>query len=159
MTALSPFNGMNLDRLLEARQRERPNHPFLIWAPFDGEVKIWTYRQFATEAAQLAGGLAARGIGVGDRVLVHFENCPEALLVRFALARLGAVCVATNAMAAGPEIAHYAEASSATAAITQQSFAELVSAHACNVRWVVAAKGADASYGVDSLTALFAEPA
>jgi crotonobetaine/carnitine-CoA ligase len=55
MTALSPFNGMNLDRLLEARQRERPNHPFLIWAPFDGEVKIWTYRQFAIEAAQLAG--------------------------------------------------------------------------------------------------------
>ena len=55
MTALSPFNGMNLDRLLEARQRERPNLPFLIWAPFDGDVKIWTYRQFAIEAAQLAG--------------------------------------------------------------------------------------------------------
>ena len=46
---------MNLDRLLQARQQERPNHPFLIWAPFDGEVKIWTYRQFAIEAAQLAG--------------------------------------------------------------------------------------------------------
>ena len=90
MTALSPFNGMNLDRLLDARQQERPNHPFLIWAPFDGEVKIWTYRQFAADAARIAGGLAARGIGPGDRVLVHFENCPEALLVRFALARLGA---------------------------------------------------------------------
>src|SRR3954454_15683397 len=140
MTALSPFNGMNLDRLLEARQRERPNHPFLIWAPFDGEVKIWTYRQFATDAARLAGGLAKRGIGPGDRVLVHFENCPEALLARFALARLGAICVATNAMAAGPEITHYAESSRATAAITQANFAELVSSPARDVRWVAAAE-------------------
>ena len=142
-------------------ERERPNHPFLIWAPFDGEAKTWTYRQFAADAARLAGGLAARGIGPGDRVLVHFENCPEALLVRFALARLGAVCVATNAMAAGPEIAHYAEASRATAAITQASFAELVSSHARHVRWVVAAEreSADARYGADSLAALFAEPA
>jgi crotonobetaine/carnitine-CoA ligase len=161
MTALSPFNGLNLDRLLEERARARPDHPFLIWAPFEGDAKTWTYGEFAADAARLAGGLAARGIGVGDRVLVHFENCPEALLVRFALARLGAVCVATNAMAAGPEIAHYAEASRATAAITQASFAEMVSSHARHVRWVVAAEreGTGAGYGADSLAALFAEPA
>lgn len=152
---------MNLDRLLEARARERPDHPFLIWAPFEGEGKIWTYRQFASDAARLAGGLAARGIGPSDRVLVHFENSPEALLVRFALARLGAVCVATNALAAGPEIAHYAEASRATAAITQASFAELVSTHARNVRWVIAAEreSVEVNYGADSLAVLFAEPA
>ena len=124
---------MNLDRLLDARQQERPNQPLLIWAPFEGKAKTWTYREFAADAARLAGGLAARGIGVGDRVLVHFENCPEALLLRFALARLGAVCVATNAMAAGPEIAHYSKASRAKAAITQASFAELVSSHARGV--------------------------
>ena len=81
--------------------------------------------------------------------------------MRFALARLGAVCVATNAMAAGPEIAHYAESSRAMAAITQASFAELVSSHARDVRWVAAAtgEGADAGHGSDSLDALFAEPA
>ena len=140
MTALSLFDGLNLDRLLDERARERPDHPFLIWAPFEGEARNWTYRQFATDAARLAGGLAARGIGPGDRVLVHFENCPDALLVRFALARLGAVCVATNAMAAGPEIAHYASSSRATAAITQASLAELVSSHARDVRWVAAAE-------------------
>src|SRR5204863_3020518 len=156
MTALSPFNGLNLDRLLEQRARERTDHPFLIWSPFESEAITWTYGRFAADAARLAGGLAARGVKPGDRVLVHFENCPEALLVRFALARLGAVCVATNAMAAGPEITHYAEASRATAAITQASFAELTSAHARNVRWVVAAErdGATAGYGADSLTAL-----
>src|SRR4029079_19364531 len=156
MTDLSPFSGLNLDRLLGERARERPDHPFLIWAPFEGEARTWTYRQFATDAARLAGGLAARGIGPGDRVLVHFENCPEALLVRFALARLGAVCVATNAMAAGPEIAHYAESSGAMAAITQASFADLVSSHARQLRWVVAAErdGFSARYGTDSFTTL-----
>lgn len=155
MTAFSPFTGLNLDRLLDARVRERPDHPFLVWAPFEGQTKTWTYRQFATDAARLAGGLAGRGIGRGDRVLIHFENCPEALLARFALARLGAVCVATNAMAAGPEITHYAESSLATAAITQASFAEMVASYAPDLRFV-AASGAE---GADSLSTLFAKPA
>ncbi len=155
MAEPSPFAGLNLHRLLDARACERPDHPFLVWAPFEEETKTWTYRKFATDAARLAGGLARRGIGPGDRVLVHFENCPEALLARFALARLGAVCVATNAMAAGPEIAHYAESSRATAAITQASFAEMVASHAPALRFV-AASGAE---GADSLSTLLADPA
>ena len=161
MTHLSPFEGTNLDLLLEDRARQRPDHPFLVWAPFEGPSRNWTYRQFATDAARLAGGLAKRGIGPGDRVLVHFENCPETLLARFALARLGAVCVATNAMAAGPEITHYAGSSRATAAITQAKFAELVASHAPDVKWIAVADaaGANASCGSDSFDALFAEPA
>jgi crotonobetaine/carnitine-CoA ligase len=154
MILLSPFNGLNLDRLLDARARERPDHPFLVWAPFEGEARTWSYRQFADDAKRLAGGLARRGVGLGDRVLVHFENCPEALLVRFALARLGAICVATNAMAAGPEIAHYAESSRATTAITQESFAELVAYHARDVHLVVISS----SEGAESLSSLLAEP-
>jgi len=154
MTSLSPFHGLNLDRLLSARAVERPSHPFLIWAPHEGEPKTWTYRQFAAEAACLAGGFAKRGIGIGDRVLVHLENCPQALLVRFALARLGAVCVATNAMAAGPEIAHYAESSHATGAVTQPDFADTVASHARGVRFIATAGGK----GADALDALYAEP-
>ena len=92
MTALSPFQGLSLDRLLDARARERPDHPFLVWAPFDGEARTWTYWQVAADAARLAGGLAARGIGPGDRVLVHFENCPETLLVRSEERRVGKEC-------------------------------------------------------------------
>jgi len=155
MTAVSPFHGLTLDRLLDARARERPEHPFLVWVPFEGGPKSWTYRQFAHATACLAGGLAKRGIGPGDRVLVHFENCPEALLVRFALARLGAVCVATNAMAAGPEITHYADSSSAVAAITQAGFADTVASHARRLRFVAVA----GITGADSLDALYAEPA
>lgn len=155
MIALSPFKGLNLDCLLDARARERPDHPFLVWELFEGDAKAWTYRQFALDAARLAGGLAKHGIGPGDRVLVHFENCPETVLVRFALARLGAVCVATNALAAGPEIAHYAASSRAVAAITQASFAATVASHARDLRFVVTSGGK----GADSLASLFTDPA
>jgi crotonobetaine/carnitine-CoA ligase len=155
MNALSPFASLNLDRLLDVRMNERPDHAFLVWAPFEGETRTWTYRQFATEAARLAGGLVKRGVGAGDRVLVHFENCPEALLARFALARLGAVCVATNAMAAGQEIRHYAESAGAVAAITQASFAQIIASNAAGLRFV-AASGAE---GADSLSCLFDDPA
>ena len=108
---VGPFANLDVPWLLRMRAESRRNHPFLVWAPFEGPSRNWTYGQFATDAARLAGGLAKRGIGPGDRVLVHFENCPETLLARFALARLGAICVATNAMAAGPEITHYAGSS------------------------------------------------
>jgi crotonobetaine/carnitine-CoA ligase len=155
MTSLSPFCGLNLDRLLAVRALERPDHSFLVWAPLEGEPKTWTYRQFAAEAARLAGGFARRGIGCGDRVLVHLENCPQALLVRFALARLGAVCVATNAMAAGPEITHYAESSRAVAAVTQPDFADTVASHARGIRFIAIAGGK----GSESLETLYTEPA
>lgn len=161
MTPLSPFDGLNLNLLLEQRALDRRDHPFLIWAPFDGPPKTWSYGDFATDAARLASGMSARGIGVGDRVLAHFENCPEALLVRFALARLGAICVATNAMAAGPELSYYAECSRASAAITQAKFAELVSSHAKNVRWTAVADvtNSGSSYSSDCLRTQSAEPA
>ncbi len=110
---LHPFSGLDLTALLEARARQRGAHPLLLWAPFDAPAEIWSYARFAEEAARIAGGLAARGVQAGDRVLVHLENCPEALLARFACARLGAICVGTNAMAAGPELAWFAEFSGA----------------------------------------------
>jgi crotonobetaine/carnitine-CoA ligase len=161
MSVLSPFEGTNLDLLLEQKARDRRDHVFLVWAPFEGTQKTWTYGEFAADVARLAGGIAARGIGPGDRVLVHFENCPEALLARFALARIGAICVATNAMAAGPEIAHYAASSRASAALTHAKFGDLVSSHAKDLRWTAVADDGEGSgsSGSDSLGSLFAEPA
>ena len=40
MTALSPFEGLNLDKLLQERAAQRRDHPFLVWAPFEGEPQI-----------------------------------------------------------------------------------------------------------------------
>lgn len=133
---VSPFVGADLAAWLEDLSRRRGPHPALIWSPFEGEARVWSYARFVHEVASLAGGLARRGVRPGDRILVHLENCPEMLLARFACAWIGAVCVGTNAHAAGPELAWYAASTGAVAAITQPKFASLVEDHCRGLRWL-----------------------
>src|SRR3569833_3146013 len=85
-----PIMGLDAAMLLDTRAGQRGDHPMLVWAPFTGDGETWSYARFAHDGACIAGGLAARGIRQGDRVLVHMENCPETLLARFACWRLGA---------------------------------------------------------------------
>lgn len=122
--------------LLAARARERGSHSFLVWAPFEGEGRTWSYAQFAEDAARIAGGLAARGVVPGDRVIVHMENCPELLLAWFACAHLGAVCVNTNAASAGPELEHFVRLTGAVGAITQPQFEPLFAQHGRELKWL-----------------------
>ena len=37
----------------------------------------------------VAAGLAERGVTKGDKVLIHADNCPEAVIAWYACARLG----------------------------------------------------------------------
>jgi len=52
---------------------------------------VWTYERLASEAERLAHGLAAHGIGPGDRVVLHMMNRPEMLVAYYACFRLGAI--------------------------------------------------------------------
>jgi crotonobetaine/carnitine-CoA ligase len=141
------YAGLDVPALLRARARERGMHPFLVWAPFEGPARTWSYTQFADETARIAGGLAARGIAPGDRVIVHMENCPELLLAWFACAHLGAVCVNTNAASAGPELEYFARMTGAVAALTQPRFEPLFSTHCGSLKWLaVTGAGFDSLY-------------
>lgn len=53
----------------------------------------WTWRELDLRVARVAGGLAARGIGAGDRVALFVSNRPEFIVALFAVQRLGAVAV------------------------------------------------------------------
>ena len=81
--------------------------------------ETWSYAELADAVARIAGGLAARGIGAGDRVLIHCENCPETVLARFACAWLGATALLSNAHLAAPELARIVAALRPRGAITQ----------------------------------------
>lgn len=135
-TFLNPFTGFDLSALLDTRARALGSHPFLAWSPFEGPSRIWSYAQFADEVACIAGGLAARGVAKGDRVMVYLENCPETLLMLFACARLGAIHMPINAMAAGPELAWYAHSSGASVAVTQPRLAGTLAAHCADLVWI-----------------------
>jgi carnitine-CoA ligase len=131
-----PFHGLDVNWLLATRAETRRTHPFLIWEPFVGPRRTWTYAQFRHDVLKLAAGLQARGVRAGERVLVHLDNAPELELAWFACHHIGAVIVTTNTRSAGPEIAYYTEASGAVAAITQPELASVVADHAKGIRWL-----------------------
>ena len=56
----------------------------------DGITKI-TYAELQTRVASLAGALAAKGVGKGDRVIIYMPMVPEALEAMLACARIGAI--------------------------------------------------------------------
>jgi len=134
---VSPYGGLDMGLLLLQRAEQYADRTFLTWAPFDGERDSWTYRAFAERVASLAAGLKARGIGQGDRVLLHMDNSPEFLLSWHAIARAGGVAVATNARASGEELSYFAEHSHVIGAITQPDLAKLVSENCLSLTWQV----------------------
>ena len=132
----SPFGGQDIRTLLRAQATARGDKTFLIWAPFEGEEQRWTYRAFVERAERVAAGLWKRGVRAGDRVLVHLENCPEALFAWFGCGILGAVAVTTNARSSADELAYFASHSRAVGAITQPKFRALLSDAAPSLSFV-----------------------
>jgi len=107
------------------RSQSRRNHPFLIWAPFEAPARSWSYGEFHDRVGALAAGLVRRGIKPGEYVLIHLDNCIEAVLAWFACVELGAIAVTTNTRSAAAEMEYFAGHCGAVAAITQPAYAEL----------------------------------
>src|SRR5947207_14256640 len=133
---VGPFAGLDVPWLLRMRAETRTDHPFLIWAPFNAPGRKWSYGEFHDRVGALAAGLARRGIRPGEYVLIHLDNCIEAVLAWFACVELGAIAVTTNTRSAAAEMEYFAGHCGAVAAITQPAYAELISAHARGLRWI-----------------------
>jgi crotonobetaine/carnitine-CoA ligase len=128
--------GQDIPLLLEHWATHKPDHAALVWSPRDGAGRRYSYAELLTDVRRLAVGLAARGIGRGDKVLIHAENCPEMVLSWLACATLGAVAVTTNTKSVGPEVTYFAEHTGAVAAITQPQYAAMVAAAAPALKWI-----------------------
>ncbi|HJZ21366.1 MAG TPA: AMP-binding protein, partial [Bradyrhizobium sp.] len=133
---VGPFAGMDVPWLLRMRAESRRDHPFLVWAPFDAPARRWTYGEFHERVGALAAGLAGRGIKSGEFVLIHLDNCIEAVLAWFACVELGAIAVTTNTRSAAAEMEYFAGHCGAVAAITQPAYAETISRHCRGLRWL-----------------------
>lgn len=77
-----------------------PRHPAL-----ESAGRVWTFRDLDALASAVAGSLAARGVGPGDRVAMLGGNDPAYPPVLFGIARAGAVAVPLNWRLSGPELA------------------------------------------------------
>ena len=60
-------------------------------SPITNSQSKITYAELQTHVASLAGALAAKGVGKGDRVIIYMPMVAEALEAMLACARLGAV--------------------------------------------------------------------
>ena len=60
-------------------------------SPITGTSSTITYAALRDQVAHFAGALAARGIGMGDRVIIYMPMVPEALVAMLACSRIGAI--------------------------------------------------------------------
>src|SRR4051794_8730909 len=153
---LNPFKGRDIPWLLATQAEAHASEVFLIWEPREGASVPYTYAEFATQVRQVAAGLNKRGVGLGDRVLIHMENCPEFLLSWFACAELGAIAVTTNTKSSGAELEYFAEHAGVIGVITQPRFYDVVASAAAGAKWAICT---DDDAGVAATTAVAVEDA
>ena len=110
---------MNLAHIATQNARRLAEHPAFIW----GE-KTLDWAEIDAQVSALAAGLRARGIGKGDRLLVHSKNCDAMFVSMFATFRLGAVWVPTNFRLLPDEVAYLATASGAKGFLCHGDFPE-----------------------------------
>jgi len=116
---------MNLAHLITQNARRFGDQAGFIW----GE-RAWTWREIDRQVSGFAAALATRGIGKGDRLLVHSKNCDEMFWSMFAAFRLGAIWVPTNFRLMPDEVAYLAQASGAKGFLCHGDFPEHASAAA-----------------------------
>jgi bile acid-coenzyme A ligase len=87
------------DEMLSLVQRlgelatDEPGAPLYIQVGVDGSEVVLTSRELDRRSAQMAGAMAAKGVGAGDRVALGLRNSPELMISAFAAWKVGATPV------------------------------------------------------------------
>ncbi len=76
-----------------------PDRPYIL-----AESGSLSYSEVRARSLDLAAGLVALGVAVGDRVALLVDNRPEYAAIKFAIARVGAIAVPLNYSYKGDEI-------------------------------------------------------
>jgi long-chain acyl-CoA synthetase len=84
-----------------------------------------TYEQLNAAASQVAGGLAAMGVGVGDHVALSCPNVPWFPIAYFGILKCGAVVVPLNVLLKPREIAYHLKDSRSKACLVFEGSSEL----------------------------------
>ena len=82
----------------------------------------FTYREFAAAVDEVAAGLMALDVQVGDRVGIWSPNCAEWVLVQYATARIGAILVTINPAYRVAELEYVLNQSGTSVLVAAESF-------------------------------------
>src|SRR5213596_645731 len=110
---------MNLAALLFDVARRLPRQPAV-----SDDRHSWSYGEFAVRVARIAGGLRARGLAPGDRVLLSLENCGEFVELLFGCWAAGLCAVPANARLHPREVEYIADNSGARLLIATPGVAD-----------------------------------
>ena len=82
-----------LPYVLEYQAQTRADEIFLSWGH---EGRTWSYVEMNLQVNRLANGFLEQGMHKGDYVALFLSNCPEFILVWFALSKIGAIELALS---------------------------------------------------------------
>jgi bile acid-coenzyme A ligase len=91
--ATQSSGGISFTRRIRELALERPDERAFTFIADDGSEPAFTWPELHRRSSQLAGALASRGLGLGDRLGIGLRNSPQFLLSAFAAWKLGAVPV------------------------------------------------------------------
>ncbi len=92
---------MTLSELLELRASKAPKKTCI---KFEG--RSYSYAEINRMATLAAGGLKAEGLKINDKAAILMENCPEYIILYFAILRAGGVVVPVNTFLEPNEISY-----------------------------------------------------
>src|SRR5438067_13355651 len=110
---------MNLAALLFDVARRLPQQPAVT-----DDRSAWNYHELARRIAGVAGGLRARGLVHGDRVLLSLENCGEFFELLFGCWAAGVCAVPANARLHPREVEYIAGNSGARLLVATPGLAD-----------------------------------
>jgi len=85
------FHGATLNFAREMLKHGAPEREAIVLVRDDGHRESITFGQLREQVAAVAGALADRGVGQGDRIVAYLPNCIEGVVAFLASATLGAV--------------------------------------------------------------------
>ncbi|MGV2834659.1 AMP-binding protein, partial [Pseudomonas shirazensis] len=116
-------NVMNLGELLAQIARRLPDAPGFIRG-----ADSYSWQQLLTRVDSVAAALRERGLGKGDKLLVHSRNNLQLFESAWVAFRLGMVWVPTNVRITPPEAAYLGSSSGAVAMLYDDGMAAYVDA-------------------------------
>ena len=111
---------LTIGHILEAQAGKYGDRTYLHYIP-DG--RTYSYKEAHRLSSVIANNLLALGIKQGEHVAVMLENCPEQLLLYFALGKIGAVAVPVNTAARGQLLQYYVAHSDCVGLVTDSTLA------------------------------------
>ena len=144
-----PYPNSPLHDVMRATAARHPDRRAIT---FKGAM--WSFAQFDLDSNRFANGLAALGLGFGDRMSLYLPNCPQYELGFYAASKLGAIACPLNPSYRERELIYQVTDSGATVMLTHASLWPVVEASRAQIgniaHFIVVGDGPPAKGAVSS---------